>query len=345
MYLLVQKVGLLPEMLKSLVESSSPKVVNKSQIESQIKIIASQEKEINDLQSLIQNLRNTNSSQDVLISTQKLKIATLKKDVETKSKQLEMQSSELNNLRVLQLKDSKLLNETRQIAEDKSLIISDQKCKIATLTSRNNSLNINLKEKLKKFLLWTKHIATQSREIGKLKRDIEESLRDIQGNVLKELNQLESLHAINVDRIKNLRLEVAKKDHQLRLQVQNTTSDLNELAKYDRERTKKLQKLSRQLDEKCEHLQEKDKIVQEMNLKLVGQSLLSNTLVSKIETMQNDVQSKEDLLQSQRKETHRLRTEIRDIPTGVKAQVTQILQKYKPQIVSDGGDKADQSLE
>jgi len=146
MHRFVQKVGLLPEMFKSLVESTSPQVVNKSQIEYQVKIIASQAKDISDLQSVIENHRNTDSSQATIISTQKLKIKSLEKDIETKTKQLKQQSSELNKLRILKLRESKHLSEKRQSVKDKSLIISDLTSKIATLSSRNNSLN----EKAKK---------------------------------------------------------------------------------------------------------------------------------------------------------------------------------------------------
>jgi len=218
MHRFVQKVGFLPEMFKSLVESTSPKVVDKSQIEFQTKLINSQAKDVCDLQSVIQNLRNTKISQATVISTQKLKIKDLKKEVEKKSKQLEEQSRELKKLRKLQLKESK----NRQTAKDKSLKISKQKSKITTLTSRNNNLNLHMKNKLSKFRKLTKRIATQSIQIDQLNKEVQEKFRYMQDKFIKEIKLFGSQCA---ERNKNLKLEVAKWDDQLRLHSEKTTSD------------------------------------------------------------------------------------------------------------------------
>jgi len=212
MHRFVQKVGFLPEMLKSLVESTSPKVVDKSQIEFQTNLINSQAKDVCDLQSVIQNLRNTNSSQAT-------KIKDLKKDLEKKAKQLEEQSRELKKLRKLQLKESK----NRQIAKGKSLKISKQKSKITTLSSRNNNLNLQMKKKISKFRKLTKRIATQSSQIDQLNKEVREKLRYMQDKFIKEIYLLGSQY--EEKRKKNLRLEVAKKDDQLRLHSEKTASD------------------------------------------------------------------------------------------------------------------------
>jgi len=181
--------------------------------------------------------------------------------------------------------------------------------------------------------------------VHNLNREINDKLRDMQGKVLKEINMLGCHHLINVDRIKNLRLEVMKKDDQLRSLAENTASDLTELGSAVRDRTEKLQKLSSKLDEKCLHLQEKERTVHEMNQKLKVQSALNDTLTSKIEALKNNVQSKEEELYSQSKAIERLKTEVRELPTGVKAQVSQIVQKYKRKIASIGEAKTDKLFE
>jgi len=172
------------------------------------------------------------------------------------------------------------------MVKDKSLIISDQRCKIKTLTSRNKSLNLLFREKCTKFRWLSKRIAVQTGEIKKYKKEIQVMVKDLQGNALKDIRLFGSYHAANADRLKN----------KLRFQAENAERDITELGGAVRKRSEKVEELSSQLRKIKLLLQDKEKIVQVLNQKLQAQATLNKCLVSKIKNLWNDVHNKEKKL-------------------------------------------------
>jgi len=330
----VRKVSLLPELLLSMVESSSGKLSN-SQLEKRSTKIAAQEREIQKLQSEIQNHLDAGRNQATLVTSQKVKIEVLEKEVQLKTKQLQDQISEFENLKLRHKQESIKLVDNNRVLLEKSQTFREQSCKIKSLSSEKRRIESLLETRVKTFQSLRKQVATQVAAIENIRKDSLDMLKFMRMKVFTEISNLRAHHGYEsakyVSQIERLKLEVENKGNQIRSQA----VDIHDLRKTIKEKTENLLILDTQLKEKKRQLQENEKTNIVTDNKVKAQAVLNRTLVSKIDNLWSDLHNKNKMIASQNKEIESLKSTISDITKKQRAQLAEMsgivnnLEKYK----------------
>jgi len=330
----VHKVSLLPELLLSMVESSSGKLSN-SQSEKRSKKIAAQEREIQKLQTEIQKHLDARRSQIKLVATQKIKIKVLEKELQLKTKQLQDQISELENLKLLYNKESNKLKDNNRVLSEKSQAIQEQSCKIDVLSSEKRRIESLLETKVKIFQSLRKQVSTQVSEIENIRKDIMDMLKFMRMKIFTEINNLRAHHGYEtakyVSEVERLKLEVKNKGNQIRSQA----VDIYDLRNAMNEKSKNLLILNTQLKESKRQLLQDERTNIATDKKVKAQAVLNQTLVAKIEHLWSNLRSKNKVIALKNKEIESLKLTISDTTKKQKAYLAEMscavnnFQKYK----------------
>merc|ERR1719320_1088626 len=302
----VRRVSLLPELLKSMVESSS----GNAQIEEKSKNMTTQTERIQNLRNDIQSHLASTQTQTTVIKSQKTKTDVLDKGVQVMSKILEDQVTEVENLKLLYQQETVKLQDD---LTEKAKVIQEQSFKIAALHAENQRIESLLKARYEAFRSLRSQVATHVGEIKYMRKNTKELVKDIQTKVLLEISNLQTCHATETAarlcKIERLQLEVEKKGNQLRSQA----VDIEDLRNATRDKSERLASLNTELKETMQQLLENEKTKLAMDKKMKAQATMNQTLVLKIENLWKNVRSKNKQIVSKNKEIQSLKCTITDI--------------------------------